>query len=78
MTDRTHLRIAYSDKPTLFGAAGNTEIMTAGDGGLDHFVDTFRAMLVAVGYHPTTAARLIMLGSDCVEPAIDAKAVSHE
>ena len=71
MTDKTHLRICYSDKPTQFGQPGNVEVLTAGDGSIDHFVDSFRAMLVACGYSTKDAGRLIFQGSELLPKPVE-------
>lgn len=57
------------DKPThtvriivtgryIHGEATHVEVSVAGDGGLDHVLDAFKAALVAAGFAMSTAARL--------------------
>ena len=41
--------------------AEHASVTVAGDGSLDHAIDTFRAALVAMGFSPETATRLTVL-----------------
>ncbi len=40
------------------GEAQHASVTIAGDGGIDHMIDAFKAALVAAGFAPDTAGRL--------------------
>lgn len=42
------------------GEAGSSSVTVAGDGSEEHYLQTFQASMVAAGFDPITAARVVL------------------
>lgn len=58
------VRIEYQDKGRR---DPRVEILTEGDGGIDHWLDTFRAALVAAGFAVNTARRVVLMRPEGID-----------
>ena len=54
----TILELSVSGKTSSGQVNQVVKLAISGDGGLDHYIEAFKALLVAAGFHPDMAAQL--------------------